>query len=1015
MSTFDAIGELIPNDQKFTYPGVFRELDIPNSRIGSLQGNAEQQSMRYGYRPVPDNPAIPIVPPKFAAQATNMVKSCKLIGYRGAGEIIYEAQVWMRVYREVYYPSITPNSPYRTKLYGVNHTQWPILPTVEYVNDAQNYIGGQHFYRFCSIPTNSSKFQTVGAYTMLYLIWSGRVPSTSGSPSYGTTAVLFDHYHSGNTLKVVDLNYQPTNSMTGKTKSGIKEFYTGPLNDIVTTGHTLGGKSIFAHNDGGVITKYFLHDDSDHKWPVMNGGLGHKPGSSSGIFFPLNTPAVITSEASYAGSSLSLHGNIETGTSKPTGARPGQKNKDGLTYSPIVLKKNGTNYLIACDEETVEKIDLHLQLAGASVDFGFSKTNGKEIISSGGNQNYVGPNIEFGNKSSNPKIWEPLPRGSNQENSVYLNTVVIDGTILNSLPATLDDTWIQGYAPTVNTDIAIEIAREHYYYVLANQKRIQHSGGCHCTNEGDMAGHATAFTSPSGTPSGDCTRGLHFGKFLKSTSAALPPYSNAAKGFLSTDFNAYQAALQGFARLEARLNLTKTKFEGRISSDTAHPTEPITFTLNGVVGFEASGNAVKYPKKSGVTTTGIKTLTPTPAEEEASKEDEKNAGTVPGTPGAPVIVIPRDWKKHISVAMDRLFSGTTVEKLTPERLAKFMNNQVLAGTPLPLLKERVLASIVAAKLAAIQASGIKNKKNAMQVLMDDPAYIALAQAVNTTKRLTKPTAPVAPGSPGSNGSTNAEGAAAKTIRITVVRGLPGYRGGIRPAASVEGKPELVQTYVTYKKGVVGSAEPRRFVFPFTPKEVNYSGIGTVWTEIPRSGNFPIVDWTGFNLLKISFNFDIVNTDYKDKQGFGLHYSCEDQIRRLREMAQTPYPVTFLNMDKFMQEEVRWPLLTSGRGIEFVIQEFSVTAVQRTPFSASENSPYFGLEPNQISRATCSMTLQEIPIENVDIVQMPPILPCKPKNSPGKLKPGARICPGDDIPKEDLKRYLLYTDGTNRSV
>jgi hypothetical protein len=207
----------------------------------------------------------------------------------------------------------------------------------------------------------------------------------------------------------------------------------------------------------------------------------------------------------------------------------------------------------------------------------------------------------------------------------------------------------------------------------------------------------------------------------------------------------------------------------------------------------------------------------------------------------------------------------------------------------------------------------------------------------------------------------------------------------------------VQTYEAYGEDgkVVGNALPRRFVFPFVPKEVTYSGIGTQWTEIARSGNYPIVDWTGFNLLKISFNFDIVDTQYRGQMGFGLSYSCEESITTLRQMAQTPYPVTFLNMDKFMTDEVRWPLLTTGRGIEFVISEFSVTAVQRTGGTTTDKSA-----PNQISRATCSMTLQEIPIETVNIVQMPPIKPCK-KN-----------CKGDDMEKGDkVKQYLLWTSGS----
>ena len=121
---------------------------------------------------------------------------------------------------------------------------------------------------------------------------------------------------------------------------------------------------------------------------------------------------------------------------------------------------------------------------------------------------------------------------------------------------------------------------------------------------------------------------------------------------------------------------------------------------------------------------------------------------------------------------------------------------------------------------------------------------------------------------------------------------------------------------------------------------------------------------------------------ENQAGFGLYYSCEDQIQELREMAQAPYPVTFLNMDKFMQDELRWPSLNTGRGIEFVIQEFSVTAVQRTP--TNPTALKFSPVSNQISRASCTMTLQEIPIEKVDIVQMPPMKPCKKECSKDKI-------------------------------
>jgi len=140
---------------------------------------------------------------------------------------------------------------------------------------------------------------------------------------------------------------------------------------------------------------------------------------------------------------------------------------------------------------------------------------------------------------------------------------------------------------------------------------------------------------------------------------------------------------------------------------------------------------------------------------------------------------------------------------------------------------------------------------------------------------------------------------------------------------------------------------------------------------------------------------------ENQAGFGLYYSCEDQIHELREMAQAPYPVTFLNMDKFMQDELRWPSLNSGRGVEFVIQEFSVTAVQRT--SSNPTALVSSTVANQISRASCTMTLQEIPIEKVDIVQMPPIRPCK------------KECDKDKIITEKDSYVPLFTPLISRST
>lgn len=224
-----------------------------------------------------------------------------------------------------------------------------------------------------------------------------------------------------------------------------------------------------------------------------------------------------------------------------------------------------------------------------------------------------------------------------------------------------------------------------------------------------------------------------------------------------------------------------------------------------------------------------------------------------------------------------------------------------------------------------------------------------------------------------------------TIRIPITRGLIGYQ----PPPSAEGtEPQLVQKYqyVQVTEDASGSKvqtlvpTERRFIFPFAPKDVSYSNLSSVWTEINRTGRHPIVDWSGFQLLKVSFTFELVDKTSTDaaqpRDGFGLYFSVDEKINLLRQMATAPYPVSFLNMDTFFSKELRYPLFTQGRGVEFVITDFAVQSVQRTP--PSNQGPIEASLPNQISRASCTMTLQECPIEQVDIVNIPPITVCPKK-------------------------------------
>lgn len=926
------------------------------SKLKGVQslGNVVNQRLRYGFEDTTES-NFETIPATFACQATNFVKSVKLKGYVG-NTVITESQTWLRVYREVWYPSTTDKYQNYAKGKSI-FVPRPKLPNVSY-GTYQLPLFGQG-----SIPDDPYAVAD-GQYVLLWLRWDGIAKTPYG--------VLFDWYWSGSTdleKEPIYLNQTPANS-GGKSKSRTNDFVSNGINSTYSefgiNGYYLAN---YSPNAGQAGARYFLQDDTENPKPVLQ--------TSRSI--TINVPNIIKERVDFGATKIGLFDNAPTSTIQPVGAMPGQyvtgiagTSLPGYKFSKLVLNIEPYNYLLAVDEDTEFKIRRHLDLS-QQVNFDLSQTGGKKIIGSGSGQNYIEPNIKFGFTPNSGSIWEVNP----VSDSTTLPVAVVDGTNLGNLAAPADNKWIPGYAPATDSPADRATARQKYWYVLPLQSRSFQGGGC--------LGQKSEFTSTQAannftSPNASCYQGLHFGKFLKSTVNAV--------GFSDNQIIAnYIGAINEKAKAELSNNLINTKLVGYYAhggggaSRTAPKVSQITFTLAGVKGFEG-GSKQTFPtsSSSSVGTSG-------------NNPQFSTGDSTTDSPGTQSFTgPPKDWKKILTDATARLISGSTIEKLNPNQLSKFLSNRLSEGAPLSLLKNIVLESILSAKLTVLQASGT-NRKAALAILKNDPLYQSLVVAVNTTKIPPK-TSGNGGTLTGSTDSSNSQNET-RTIRINVVRGLPGYRPDIRPTASISGQPELVQTFsVMSDTDNVSVSKPRRFVFPFVPREVNYSGIGAQWTEITRSGNYPIVDWTGFNLLKISFNFDIVDTKYRGIQGFGLNFSCEDQIRTLREMAQTPYPVTFLNMDKFMQNEVRWPLLSSGRGIEFVIAEFSVTAVQRTGGGTIKD----GSDSNQISRASCSMTLQEIPIETVEIVQMPAIKPCK-KN-----------CTDDKITKEKLNKYLLFTAG-----
>ncbi len=221
----------------------------------------------------------------------------------------------------------------------------------------------------------------------------------------------------------------------------------------------------------------------------------------------------------------------------------------------------------------------------------------------------------------------------------------------------------------------------------------------------------------------------------------------------------------------------------------------------------------------------------------------------------------------------------------------------------------------------------------------------------TISRTNTPTA--ATGSQSGNAST---ATASKTTPPTpavsklIVRAPVGYT---KPGEMVGEKP-YIQQVGTYLD------EPHKYHFRNIPNTVSYQGLGSRWVEIPRKGDFPIVEWSDWALMKVSFDFLIAHNtlDGNEGQGDGLYKDVSWDLDQLRQMAQRPLPVSIFGMDQLFAIQMK-RAQTTGRAMQFVIANFTVKSARRV----------VGEGDKQIAAAQCSLTLQEIPIEKMRVVEM----------------------------------------------
>jgi hypothetical protein len=213
----------------------------------------------------------------------------------------------------------------------------------------------------------------------------------------------------------------------------------------------------------------------------------------------------------------------------------------------------------------------------------------------------------------------------------------------------------------------------------------------------------------------------------------------------------------------------------------------------------------------------------------------------------------------------------------------------------------------------------------------------------------------------------------------VVRMPKGYTA---PETTFGTKPRMRQRYEPDPSTIVDPAfnKDRNFTrteifeFPYIPQNIRYSDIGSQWQEIPRALNRSFVDWVGYKLMKVSMDFLVTERmqvgpiTEPNVVSDGLFNPVGKQLGILRRMATNKYPVTLEGFDDILQVQMARSKSGQPRGIEFVIQDLNITAGRRTV----DINTGLATNPSLIAAAQVSLTLQEIPIETVTIVKLPPL-------------------------------------------
>ena len=333
----------------------------------------------------------------------------------------------------------------------------------------------------------------------------------------------------------------------------------------------------------------------------------------------------------------------------------------------------------------------------------------------------------------------------------------------------------------------------------------------------------------------------------------------------------------------------------------------------------------------------------------------------------------RVWIKSGDQYANTLETGTTY----------WYNPITKSFLPIPILVSSVgttqsayQLSIREGKILAAIASGL-SRESAISKVDSVTSIIVKAKSTSTNTNTN------------ANANNQKQNGAITRVKI---RGNFGYLGiGDREGSS----SQMVQMY-----SLPEDITPRtaRHIFNISPGQISYSNLGSDWQEIERVGQIGLVDWKSYKLMKISFQFLIIpdkSETYDRAGGFSddatntkITVGVDGQIRNLRAMATRPYPVVLYGFDDMMTNQLRFPS-DKGRGVEFVVGDLNISSIYRT-------------ESGEINRATCDITLQELPLEAIRIIEMPKLIPEKLRTKPKKEE-------------EEFGKRRLLTDDSNATT